>query len=151
MKSRESARTIIARLLIGLVVFFNLQAAVYFILDPGAYTAGFELSGIAGEKAVQGIGILFLMWNVPYVFALIDPQRYRISLVSAIIMQAIGLTGETLILMTLPDGYAVLSSSIQRFIAFDGMGLVSLGIAWLISRAPGFSRESSSSSTISTQ
>lgn len=134
MKSRIGSRDIIARMLIGLVLFFNLQAAVFFIMDPGSYTTSFELSGIAGEKAVQGVGILFLMWNVPYVFAIIDPARNRISLISAVIMQAIGLTGEWILFMTLPQGHAVLSGSILRFITFDGMGLIALIIAWLITR-----------------
>lgn len=147
MKSSGRARTLLAKVLIGLVLFFNLQAAVYFILDPGGYAAGFELSGIAGEKAVQGVGILFLMWNVPYVFALLDPVRHRISLASAVIMQAIGLTGETILLLTLPDGHAVLSSSILRFIAFDGFGLTALITAWLLSRPPGANGKSISTST----
>src|SRR5574340_506959 len=141
MKSGDVARVNFARILIGLVLFFNLQAAVYFILDPGPYTTGFELSGIAGEKAIQGVGILFLMWNVPYVFALINPVRQRISLISAVFMQAIGLTGETILLVTLPDGHATLAGSILRFIAFDGMGLVALIIAWVISRPLNIIRE----------
>lgn len=146
MKTSERTRNLIARVLIGLVLFFNLQAAVYFILDPGGYAAGFELSGISGEKAVQGVGILFLMWNVPYVFALLDPVRHRISLASAVIMQAIGLIGESLLLLTLPDGHEVLSSSILRFIAFDGFGLAALVIAWLLSRPSDAKGKSISSS-----
>jgi len=75
MNAAGSGRINIARLLIGLVLLFNLQAAMIFILNPGPYTGGFEISGVGGEKIVQGMGILFLMWNVPYAFALIHPLR----------------------------------------------------------------------------
>lgn len=147
MKLTNGARTTIARVLIGLVLFFNLEAALFFTLDPGAYAAGFELSGIAGEKAVQGVGILFLMWNVPYLFALTDPVQHRISLISAVIMQAVGLTGESIIVLTLPEGHAVLSSSIMRFIAFDGMGLAALITAWGITKGSKLNGESRSQQT----
>lgn len=134
MKSQWLDRITIARILIGLVLFFNLQAAFLFIIDPAAYTAGFEVSGVAGEKLVQGMGILFLMWNVPYGFALIHPLRYRTSLIQAILMQAIGVVGESILLLTLPPDHSILEATALRFIVFDGAGLFGLVIAWVISR-----------------
>jgi hypothetical protein len=122
----------VSRLLIALVTLWNVQVAVVFIASPGAYVHAFELSGAAGDAAVRGMGILFLMWNVPYVFAAVNPVRYRLALICAIIMQFIGLIGETYILSTLPAGHTALSASILRFIAFDATGLVLLSIAWLL-------------------
>jgi len=134
MKSQLLDRITIARILIGLVLFFNLQAAFLFVIDPASYTAGFEVSGVAGEKLIQAMGILFLMWNVPYAFALIHPLRYRISLIQAILMQAIGVIGESILFLTLPSGHSTLTSTALRFIVFDVAGLVGLVIAWVISR-----------------
>jgi hypothetical protein len=78
------------------------------------------------------MGILFLMWNVPYAFALWHPLRFRVSLLSAVIMQAIGAAGETVLLLTFPPGYALLKSSVLRFIIFDTAGLVMLIIAGIL-------------------
>jgi hypothetical protein len=125
----------LSRLLVGIVLLWNVQCAITFLLWPGRYAAGFELSGTAGEAAVRGIGLLFLMWNVPYAVALWHPQRHRLSLFEATAMQAIGVVGESLILITLPVGYANLSSSLSRFILFDALGLLALILAvWLTTR-----------------
>ena len=78
---------------------------------------------------LQGMGILFVMWNVPYAVALSHPVRRRVSLVEAIAMQAIGLFGETLLLFSLPGGHPALVDSVGRFILFDGVGLGALVIA----------------------
>ena len=134
MKTAGHARINISRLLIGLVAFFNLQAAVLFIINSAAYSAGFEVSGIIGEKLVQGMGILFLMWNVPYIYALIDPIRHRTSLHQAIIMQAIGVAGETILWLTLPPGHPAMESTVIRFGIFDGSGLIGLWVALWITR-----------------
>ena len=121
-----------ARFLIGIVIFFNLECALAFIWAPHFYMSGFELSGIPGKAMVQGLGILFLMWNIPYIFALISPITNRLSLHEAQVMQAIGLIGESLIFATLPPGFQVLRSSALRFILFDGFGLLALlWAAWL--------------------
>jgi hypothetical protein len=51
----------------------------------------------------------------------------------ALIMQFIGLVGESLILFTLPKEHTLLRTSILRFIIFDGSGLVLLAAAfWLV-------------------
>lgn len=80
---------------------------------------------------VRSMGVLFLMWNVPYAVAAWHPWRHRVSLVEAIIMQAIGLVSETLMVATLPEmGYEVLRATGQRFARFDAAGLVLLLLAW---------------------
>ena len=127
---------LLARLAIALVVLWNIQCAFAFLFWPDHFTAGFELSGAPGEAAVRGVGLLFLMWNIPYAVALIHPLRYRISLYEATAMQGIGLLGETLILMSLPPVHNILHASLMRFIAFDGAGFVLLLLAiWFVSRA----------------
>ena len=84
---------------------------------------------------MRGMGVLFLMWNVPYAVALWNPLRYRISLYEASAMQAIGLLGCGLILFSLPAAHAILQASLLRFIAFDGAGLILLLLAvWLVHR-----------------
>jgi hypothetical protein len=120
-----------ARLFIGIVIAWNLQAAFSFILSPNRYVTAYELSGISGEAAVRGIGVLFLMWNVPYLFAVQNPIRYQFALHLAILMQFVGLIGESHILSTLPMNHVVLRSSISRFIIFDGLGLLLLILAYL--------------------
>lgn len=128
----------LSRLLIAIVTAWNLQAALVFILWPERFASGFELTGVSGAAAVRGTGILFVMWNVPYLVALWHPRKYRLALGIALVMQFIGLVGESLILFTLPDGYALLSASITRFIVFDGSGLILLfGAFWILNRNTG--------------
>jgi len=128
----EKSRLWSARLLIALVVGWNLQAAIAFILWPERYAPGFELTGVPGAAAMRGTGILFLMWTVPYVVALWHPRKHRPFVLTALLMQFVGLVGESLILISLPQGYASLHTSIVRFIAFDAGGLVLLIAAlWL--------------------
>ena len=122
----DKLRLWFARGLIGIVTAWNLQAALVFILWPERFMTGFELTGVPGTAAVRGTGILFLMWNVPYLVALWHPSKYRLVLGIAIVMQLVGLVGESLILVSLPDGHASLSISMTRFITFDGCGLILL-------------------------
>jgi len=125
----------LARGLITIVTAWNLQAALVFILWPGRFAPSFELSSVPGAAAVRGTGILFVMWNVPYLVALWHPHKYRLALGIALVMQLIGLAGESLLLLTLPDGHALLGASILRFIIFDGSGLLFLlGAFWLVQR-----------------
>lgn len=122
----------ISRWLIGVVFFFNVQCALAFLIAPAVYAPGFELSGAVGEGMVRGMGLLFLMWNVPYAAALIDPLRRRWSLYEAVVMQAIGFGGETLLRVTFPPGHPVIADAIARFMGFDGAGLLALLLAvWL--------------------
>jgi len=122
------------RILIGAVFLWNVQCAIAFLAAPVTYAPGFELSGAPGEAMVRGLGVLFLMWNVPYLVALLDPVRHRTSLYEAVAMQAIGLAGESLILWTLGGGHPATGSTVLRFIAFDGAGLIALLLAVWITR-----------------
>lgn len=122
----------LSRLLIGIVFFFNVQCAAAFIIRPDLSTWGFELQGETGEAMVRGLGVLFLMWNVPYALALWNPLRFRISLYEAVGMQAIGVGGESAIVWLLPGEHPALRGAILRFIAFDAGGLIALlGAAWV--------------------
>ena len=122
------------RVLIGMVLFINIQSAFAFFLDPGKYAPWYELNGAVGIATIMGFGVLFLMWNVPYGVALFHPQKYRVSLYEAIAMQTIGFIGESIILWTLPPEHVILSRSILRFIIFDGCGLIALILAATITR-----------------
>lgn len=135
MMDVDRGRLWLARAVIGLVFGWNVQAAVVFLLAPAAYAPGFELSGAPGAAMVRGLGVLFLMWNVPYAVALWHPARHRVSLHQAVAMQAIGLAGESLILWSLGGQHPFAAASVTRFIAFDGAGLVLLALAaWIVRR-----------------
>ena len=131
-----NVRLLLARLCIAAVLVWNVQCAVAFLVAPAGFAAGFELAGPAGEAAVRGIGLLFLMWNVPYAVALWHPVRHRVSLYEALAMQGIGLVGETLIRLALPAALVLARASIGRFILFDAAGLALLALAALITRRP---------------
>ena len=122
----------LVRVLIAIVTAWNIQAAIDFIFSPELFVHAYELSGVAGEAAVRGVGVLFLMWNIPYLFAIIDPIRFRLGVLLALLMQATGLIGECYIFSTLPRDHEVLRSSIIRFVEFDGAGFVLLVMAWLL-------------------
>jgi len=122
----------IVRLLVAIVIFINLQAAVQYLLNPNAYSGAFELEGIPGMAAVMGVGILYVMWQVPYVFAAINPIAHRLSMTEAVLMQTIGLLGETWLRSRIPAEHTILRNSILRYIFFDAGGLVLLIIAWLL-------------------
>ena len=132
---KSTARSWTARVLIGLVLFVNVQSALVFFATPGGFAPAYELNGVAGSAAIRGIAVLFLMWNVPYVVALFNPLKYRISLYEAIAMQSIGLVGESLIFWTLPAAHLILRASILRFILFDGAGLGALIFAGWVTHA----------------
>ncbi len=134
--TRDHVTIWLARLFIGIVFFFNVQCAIVFLAAPQVYAPGFELSGAAGEGMVRGVGLLFLMWNVPYAVALWNPARHRLSLVEALVMQAIGVTGETTLLLTFPVGHETIHASVTRFILFDASGLLLLLVAFYLSARP---------------
>ncbi len=72
---------------------------------------------------IQGMGLLFVMWNIPYIVALTDPLRHFVSLIEAVVMQGIGVFGETVLLLTLKGEHPQIHASVLRFIFFDGGGL----------------------------
>ena len=122
----------LARLLVALVLVSNLYAALGFFFSPQAFTAAYELVGAPGEAALAGFGLLFAMWQVPYLVALINPLKQKLSLVEALAMQGLGVIGETFILLRIPPIHTVLRSGISRFIIFDLAGLALLAVSLMI-------------------
>ena len=106
----------VARGLIGLVLAWNLQCAVAFIGLPSQYSPAFGIPDPTGSVIVRGFGLLFLMWNVPYAFALAHPVRHRTSLIEAIIMQGIGLLGESGLWLFEGGRSLPVANVIERFI-----------------------------------
>jgi hypothetical protein len=131
---KPNTRVWLARIMIGMVTAWNLQAALVFIGWPQVYTPGFMLSGVPGETVVRGVGVLFVMWNIPYLVAIWQPVRYRLALQLALAMQITGVLGECLVFFGVPAEYALLQSSLLRFIAFDTAGVLLLGGAYLLVR-----------------
>lgn len=121
-----------ARIVFGLVFVINVQCALQFVFIPDAYVGAYELEGIAGIIALQGMGIAFLMWNATYPFFIIHPIKWRVIGIIILIQQAIGLIGESLLLAWLPSGHEILATSIQRFIFFDGIGLLAMTVAYFV-------------------
>jgi hypothetical protein len=110
----------------------NLQCAFAFLIAPQGFAPSFELTGVVGESMIRGMGVLFVMWNIPYIFAFIHPVRYKTSLLEAMLMQFTGFAGESLIWLSLPLQHEIVRSSIFRFMVFDGAGFIVLVIAWII-------------------
>jgi hypothetical protein len=125
----------LARFIVGLVFVINVSCAITFLLRPDRYAPGFELTGVQGRIMVQAIGILFLMWNATYPLVVIHPHRYRTLFAVVLAQQAIGVVGETWLLISLPVGHPALWATGVRFIVFDGLGLIGMGILfWLLGR-----------------
>lgn len=123
MPNKKSKRAVlITRVAFSAVFLINMQCALQFIMAPGVYAPAYELDGIPGNAAIQGIGVAFLMWNATYPFFIARPMKYRILGIIILIQQIIGLLGESAILILLPPGYEILSASITRFIVFDLAG-----------------------------
>lgn len=126
------AATWFVRVAFAAVFVVNVQCALSFVLSPAGFAGAYELDGVAGEAAVRGIGIAFLMWNATYPAFIVAPQRFRALGWVILAQQAIGLVGESALLAGLPAGHDVLAASVTRFIAFDGAGLVLMGIAFAL-------------------
>ena len=126
------SRLWLSRILIGAVLFINIQSAVSFLIQPTKYAPAYELAGIPGDSAIRGFGVLFLMWNIPYIVAFLHPIKYQISLYESILMQSIGLVGESIIALGINQDHIILLNSIIRFVIFDGLGLIALITAALI-------------------
>jgi len=120
------------RILISVVFIFNLQCALVFLLNPERFASAYELSGIPGNLVVQGFGILFMMWNVPYLFAILQPIRNFTSLMEACLMQIIAGSGESLLYLRLDETHTTIKESLERFMIFDWSGVLLLGLALLL-------------------
>lgn len=121
-----------ARLTVGIVFLLNVQCAVSFLLFPENFTARFELSGTAGQAAIQGIAVAFLMWNATYPLVIIDPCRYRTLFGVVLVQQGIGIVGESWIYLNVYADHSMLASSIARFVLFDAIGLIIMTIAFIV-------------------
>lgn len=115
----------VSRILILIVFTLNLSCSIQFLLQPATYAPSFNLIGETGIIVIESIGILFLMWNVPYAIAIIHPARYFVALLSAVIMQGIGVLGESWIFINI-QSLPTAKLSIQRFIVFDAAGFILL-------------------------
>ena len=124
----------LARLFVFAVFSVNVYCAFSFILFPELYLGPYELSGVAGTAALQGIGVTFLMWNITYPVVFVNPTRHRTVYVIVLVQQIVGLVGESIILAMMPGGHQVLAGSILRFIVFDASGLVLLIVGFIITR-----------------
>ncbi len=125
----------LARITVGAVFLMNVSCALAFILQPELYSPGFEVAGVPGMIYVQGMGILFLMWNATYPLVIFRPIRYSALFVVVLIQQAIGFVGETWLWLTLPAGHSPLRATGLRFMLFDGIGLIAMAVAyWLLMR-----------------
>ena len=119
------------------VFLVNMDCALSFIARPAAFAGAYELSGVAGEAAVRGLGVAFAMWNVTYPAFIVRPDRWPVLGWVILVQQLVGLVGESVLLAALPAGHEVLVSGITRFIVFDGAGLVLMAAAfawWLVAR-----------------
>lgn len=124
----------LARLIISVVFLVNINAAVGYVLKPESYVTSFEVEGVPGRVIVQGIGILFLMWNVTYPLVILQPSRNLTLFSIVLVQQAIGLLGESWIWFSLPEGHEALRQTGLRFILFDGGGLIAMLAIYLILR-----------------
>ena len=133
--SRMALREWIARVTVAAVFAINVECALSFVMHPERFAGGFELAGVAGAAAVRGLGIAFLMWNATYPLVIWQPHRYRTLFGVVLAQQAIGLVGESWLLLTIPTGHEPLAGSITRFIVFDGIGLVLMLGAYVLLRS----------------
>ena len=129
---RNIALAWFARIAVGLVFVLNISCALSFILHPEGYAWSFEVSGVSGKTVVEGLGILFLMWNATYPPVLINPRAQKTLFAVILVQQFIGVVGETWMALTLPAGHVALLQTGERFILFDAGGLVLMGIAFLL-------------------
>lgn len=116
-----------------------MTCALFFILEPEAYSAAFEITGVPGKVIVQAFGILFVMWNVTYPPVLARPYAQSNLFVIILIQQAIGLVGETWLWLELPSGHSALHATGLRFIVFDGIGFLLMIVAYWVLRSSGVS------------
>jgi len=117
----------IAQFIVGVVFIINITCAMAFICQPDKYVGGFEVGGIQGRLVVQAMGILFLMWNATYPPVIMNPIKQKTLFGVILAQQAIGVIGESWLMITIPAGHPVLQATVMRFIYFDGAGLILMG------------------------
>jgi hypothetical protein len=131
-EQKAQAALWLARVVVLTVCVWNLTAAVPFVLNPANYTRSFEVAdcGVGGEVLVRGLGIAFLMWQVPFLPVIWHPGRQRILFLCLLGMQVLGLVGESVMMAALRGEHAPLRATGWRFILFDGAGLLLMGLAY---------------------
>ena len=133
-KKIQSIHGVIIRLLIAIVLIWNVQCAITFLLQPHLYAPGFQLSqDLIGITVIRSLGLLFLMWNVPYLFAFVHPLRWKILPLVILVQQFTAVIGELWILSTLSSETQILNS-IRKFVYFDFGGLILLSLAFILTR-----------------
>ncbi len=114
----------VIRVCFTVVFVWNVLCAFQFLVAPASFAGAYQLSGTAGEAAVRGMGVVFLMWNATYPAFLVNPVRFKVLGWVIAVQQLIGCVGEAFILAALPaSGFDLLAASIQRFLIFDAVGL----------------------------
>ena len=115
----------VVRVCFTVVFVWNVLCAFQFLVAPASFVGAYQLSGVAGEAAVRGMGVVFLMWNATYPAFLVNPVRFKVLGWVIAAQQLIGCVGEAFILVMLPaPDFELLAASIQRFLIFDAAGLV---------------------------
>ncbi|MDR1358271.1 MAG: hypothetical protein LBJ48_02790 [Coriobacteriales bacterium] len=122
----------IARAAVLFIFLGNMWCALAFLVSPGYYALSFELTGVPGSIAIQGLAVAFLMWNATYPLVIINPVRYRAMFAVVLVQQALGLVCETILYTQIGAGHEQLASSLLRFIGFDGAGLLVMGAAYIV-------------------
>ena len=140
-RKQSSARIWAARIMVGAVFAINVMCAVQFIITPGDFAPAYQLEGAVALPIVRSFGICFLMWNATYPPVIAHPERHRTLFGVVLAQQAIGLVGESLLLLSLGPGLEQLGASILRFIAFDAGGLALLAIAFGLTRIASSARK----------
>lgn len=126
------------RIAFAIVFVWNVQCAVLFVVDPETYARGFGMAlsenpyaDAATLSAVMGIGVAFLMWNATYPAFIVAPERFKVLGWVIVAQQLIGLVGELYILSIVSFSNNVCSLAIMRFVLFDAIGLLMMGMTFL--------------------
>jgi len=122
----------VTRAAVGAVFLMNVWCAVTFLGWPENFTTSFEIGGAPGRAIIQAFGILFLMWNATYPAVIWRPRTQHVLFAVVLGQQAIGLVGETWLVLSLAPGHAVLWATGMRFIFFDGGGLALMLLAYVV-------------------
>jgi hypothetical protein len=123
-----------ARAAVGVVFAMNVWCAAAYLANPDVYAPTYGLAGATGRAIVQAFGVLFLMWNATYPPVVWLPRRTTTLFVVILVQQAIGLAGETWLLLNLPPGQSAMWATGMRFAIFDGSGLVLMLVAFVVLR-----------------
>jgi hypothetical protein len=125
------SRLQLSRAAVGIVLFLNIQCAVQFLASPQITRRVLNFQE-HGRNSYSRYGNLIPYVECALCFCLNPPVKYRISYFQAVIMQFIGLLGETFLWIVIPSENALIAANISRFIIFDGTGLVFMTFGYLL-------------------